>query len=367
MITTLSTHVDAAKFGDTKAFEALINACKNTVTSIALSVVKDVDASEEVAQQVFINCWQNLDTLTNAESFLAWVRQTTRYKAINYLRDNKVDKKIGGEEAEHIFSQHLSEQDSWEDNLSAEQHKQIIGQLIDQLPSENREIVLLYYREGESSRQVATLLEISEASVRKKLSRSRAVLKEQLLRKFGQSVALTAPTIAFTSLVVGSLTTSTPAVASVGIASKGSLLGKLPWLFSGAMLSAVLGALAIFGAHKLAEKQMTQAQAKTHLRRLRNIAIAWVCLNGLVLAAAYQFTQGALAPILSYSVFAIGLAYLIQRMQWLINTDIEQNIQTPAQAALQRRSKLFGKIGLYAGLLIGFIGLFAGLLGAGRL
>lgn len=367
MISNLSIQVDAARTGDTQAFEALINSCKNTVTSIALSIVKDVDASEEVAQQVFINCWQNLDKLSNAESFLAWVRQTARYKAANYLRDNKVDKKVTGVEAETIFSQHLAEQDSGEASLTAEQHKQIIGQLMEQLSAENREIVLLYYREGQSSRQVATLLEISEASVRKKLSRSRAALKEQLLAKLGRSIALTAPTIAFTSVVLGSLVTSAPAAASVGLATKSTLFGKLPWLLGGALLSTLLGALAIFGAHKLAEKRMTAAQAKAQLRKLRNMAIIWVCVNGLLLVAAYEFTQGAIAPILSYSLFAIGLFNLTQRMQVLINTDIEQHLDTPEQAKSQKRAKLIGKIGLYGGVLTGFVGLFIGLLGAGRL
>lgn len=51
-----SSDVIAAQSGDIKAFERLINASKNTVSAIALGIVKDMDASEDVAQKVFINC-----------------------------------------------------------------------------------------------------------------------------------------------------------------------------------------------------------------------------------------------------------------------------------------------------------------------
>ena len=44
--------------GDNNAFTRLIQASRNTISSIALAIVKDLDASEEVAQQVYIQCWQ---------------------------------------------------------------------------------------------------------------------------------------------------------------------------------------------------------------------------------------------------------------------------------------------------------------------
>ena len=52
----------AATAGDRSAFERLITQCRHTVAAIALAIVKDLDASEEVAQEVFIHIWQQLAT-----------------------------------------------------------------------------------------------------------------------------------------------------------------------------------------------------------------------------------------------------------------------------------------------------------------
>ena len=73
--------VKAAQQGDERAFGRLVNASRNTIASIALAITRDLDASEEITQQVFISCWQKLHTLQNAASFLPWARQSARYAA----------------------------------------------------------------------------------------------------------------------------------------------------------------------------------------------------------------------------------------------------------------------------------------------
>ena len=97
--------VTLAQSGDQQAFGRLINQTRNLVSSIALSIVKDLDNSEDVAQQVYIGAWQNMSELKNTRSFLPWLRQMTRYKALNFLRDNKTRQKVEGEEADLILSQ----------------------------------------------------------------------------------------------------------------------------------------------------------------------------------------------------------------------------------------------------------------------
>ncbi|WP_249364218.1 sigma-70 family RNA polymerase sigma factor, partial [Pseudoalteromonas sp. S983] len=60
-----------------------------------------------------------------------------------------------------------------------------MNQLVSALPEESREILILYYREEQSNKQVAALLDISEEKVRQQLSRSRKKLKSQYLNRFG--------------------------------------------------------------------------------------------------------------------------------------------------------------------------------------
>ena len=372
-MSVLVEDITAAQQGDIKAFERLVNGSKSTVISIALSIVKDIDSSEDVAQQIYINCWKNLHTLKSATSFLPWLRQSTRYMAFNYLRDNKVSLKAGEIEAEQVFSEFCTEPESNEKALSHEQYRTIVSQILDHLPDESREVVLLYYREQQSTTHVAKLLGISDASVRKKLSRSRTLLKQHVLDKFGKVLLSTAPTIAFTSIVISSAVVTPSAAASVGSASSigssvnSSWISKLAALLGGAMLGALAGAVAVFWSHKMAQKQILDDKLKRQLLLLRNITLVWLMVFGVLFGLSYSLTSSAWGPIATYSMFALGLFVLIKRSQLIIMLGMEQNPAIDSSSKAYKLQKLCGTIGLYGGVVVGFIGMLLGLVGSGRL
>lgn len=134
---------------------------------------------------------------------------------------------------------------------------------ISQLPSECREIELLYYREEQSSKQVARLLEQSETNIRKKLSRVRQLLHEQILRRHGRLLLSTAPALGFSSLVI---TTSSPvaaaAISSAAASSKTGFLHKLSLLLGGSMIGAFIAILAVRFSTGFVLKKLTNEQAK---------------------------------------------------------------------------------------------------------
>ena len=57
--------------------------------AISLGVLRDVAASEEVAQEVFLSAWQGLSRLQSPASFGPWLRQMTRNKALHHLRPQR--------------------------------------------------------------------------------------------------------------------------------------------------------------------------------------------------------------------------------------------------------------------------------------
>lgn len=370
-MSVLVEDVTAAQQGDIQAFERLVAGSRNTITSIALSIVKDVDASEDIAQQIYINSWQNLHTLKNAASFLPWVRQSARYMASNYLRDNKVSKKVSGDQADGLIEAISLENDPGEKQRENEQYQQIIAQVLDQLPNETREIVLLYYREQESTHHVATLLGLSDAAVRKKLSRARVQIKDKVMKQFGKVILSTAPTVSFTSMVIASLSVSPQAAASVtlgaGTGVNSSWLTKISALFGGAMLGALAGALAIVWSHKSASKQVLNPQLKSQLLLLRNVSLVWVIVFGVLFSLSYALTESAWGPIVTYSMFALGLFVLTKRSQLIVLMGMEQNPKVDISSKGYKFQKFCASMGLYGGVLIGFLGLLTGLAGAGRL
>jgi RNA polymerase sigma factor (sigma-70 family) len=369
---SLIKNVELTRAGDEHAFARLIDSTSATVTSIALAIVRDIDNAQDVAQQVYIKVWEQIKTLNNAASFLPWLRQTTRNTAFNFLRDNKVSRTVSGEAAEQRLNEYCDLGQNQDEILQRSQQGEIISCFVDALPTEDREVILLFYREGESSKRVAELLNLSEASVRKKLSRTRAKLKSSMLSKCGDLLLATAPAVGFGSIVISSITASSPVAAmtltSASTSPAASLLGKLWLLLGGAMLGA-LGAIGgIFLGSKLQLRNIDDPSVKRRLISFRNKYIIFVLVFGVAFALSYELTSGWLAPVLCYSIFALSLIYFaISNNKLLI--DYHDNVAKNKEQkdSYKKRSTLFGTIGLIIGLGVGYAGLIFGLINSGRL
>ncbi|WAC64571.1 sigma-70 family RNA polymerase sigma factor [Pseudoxanthomonas sp. SL93] len=225
----LQTELPAAARGSQEAYGRIVLACQNTVTAIALAITRDVQASEDIAQEAFLKAWQQLDRLKNAASFLPWLRQITRNLARDYLRTNH-GRPLSGEAADIAIGMAADPSPSPAENLLQTEEERVASDIISALPEESRETLLLFYREGQSSQQVATLLGLSDAAVRKRLSRARASVREELMARFGDFARSSAPSAAFAMVVVGALAGAMPAASAATVIGSGVLgtgLGKL--------------------------------------------------------------------------------------------------------------------------------------------
>lgn len=367
--------VSLAQAGDLNSFTRLINGYRQTVTGIALAIVKDLDASEEVAQQVFIHVWQQLQTLREPASFLPWLRQITRYRAYNYLRDHKIKQKVSGEEAELLLEQFADPTANVAENLQRDEQNAVIQQLIDQLPEDSREIVLLYYREEQSSQQVAALLGLSDANVRKKLSRVRELLKDQLLNRFGAVLLSTAPGLGFSSLLAAILVGTSPSAAAATAAAmtsqpaagaSGGVLSKIFGLLGGAMIGAVGGVLGALWGMRQVLKQTDDQQEQQALLRIRNLTIGWILGCAILMTLSYEFTTGAWGPISSFVLLMLGLLFSIRGVNHITAARRAAAAQDPAIAQQQQRQKIFCVLGIAAAFIAGLAGLLQGLSNSGR-
>ena len=369
-VEALAATVDSAMGGDQQAFSALVEATQNATTAIALSIVKDIDASEDVAQQAYIKVWQQFPKLQNSHSFLPWLRQITRYTAINYLRDNKVEQRMSSDNADDVIDSLPSNLMEGHQALSKLQLQQALRRFIEELPSESRELILLYYREEQSTQQVALLLELTEANVRQRLSRARQRLKAEWSAKHGKLILSTAPGIGFTTLIANLISATSPAAAATleasAAASQTKGLAKVALLVGGALMGAAMAIFAIFVSTKILLKGVSDDTHRRQIIRIRNGMFLWILLCGGLLTLSYHYTQGWWAPVVSYLLFAIGLVRLVEVMQLLFISAAEPAKSGKWHVYLAKNSWL-RKLTNWAGPIAGGIGLIAGLIGSGRL
>ncbi|MFD0740343.1 RNA polymerase sigma factor [Lysobacter koreensis] len=222
----------AAADGDRHAYSRIVAACQNAVTGLALAIVRDVPASEDIAQEAFLNAWNNLRRLQNPTSFLPWLREITRNLARDHLRNaRRFAREVA--DADEVIAAVADPGPGPAEHLIEHERQHAAAELISALPDDSREVLLLYYREGQSSQQVAALLGLSDAAVRKRLSRARATVRSELLARFSAFACDSAPSAAFTAMVATALGVASPtataaiAVSALGAGAVGSGVGKL--------------------------------------------------------------------------------------------------------------------------------------------
>jgi RNA polymerase sigma factor (sigma-70 family) len=299
---TLEADVALAMRGDADAYQRLVAQCANTVCSIALAIVRNVAASEDVAQEVFLAAWMGMRKLRNPSSFLPWLRQVTRNQANLYLRAHL--RELGNDEA---LAAAIDARPTPVDALLVEEERRVLAEVLDALPDDAREVVILYYRESSSARHVAQLLGISEDAVKQRLSRARAKIRGEMLRRFGGTLVRTAPGAAF-AMAVASSVVAPSATAAVTTTSVKAVFGFaiLKTAFAGA-LAAVAGVL--IGMKQL--EPFFDADEERALKRLRTHALITVVLGSILAAVSWKLEAPprwrSLAPLL---VFLAAIAYL---------------------------------------------------------
>ncbi|TYT25465.1 RNA polymerase sigma factor [Luteimonas viscosa] len=313
----IKRELPAAVRGDRDAYGRIVVASQNVVTAVALAITRDVPTSEDIAQEAFLSAWHHLPRLKNPSSFLPWLRQITRNLAHDHLRGRR-NRMLDGEVAE-LAIQHAADPDGCplQQALDAERDA-VAADLISELPEESREALLLYYREGQSSKQVAMLLGLSDAAVRKRLSRARQSVREDLLTRFSDFARSSAPSAAFAVGVTAALGFSKPAAAAgLGIATKsiaGSLFARFALGFAGAASGGLLGGLvaAWFARGVILDYADTAAERDMLLRFSRRYIVLSLAMIAAIIGTHLVFGDER------HTFVAIAVALLAMNWQLLV-------------------------------------------------
>ena len=370
-VTQLDSLVTKAARGDQDAFASLVDRTRALVCSIAMAILRDIDASQDVAQDVYLSAWRDLRKLRAPGSFLPWLRQMTRNRAHHVLRSTVRRRRVfAADDTDGLVELAATAETPASQLLEDERQRRLAG-AIDELPEDAREVVTLYYREGQSVQQVADLLGMSQDAVKQRLSRARTKLRAALLDEIGDALRATAPGAAFTASVMA-LTMGAPATASAAAlagasATKAAGLGSLAQLAVAAATSipGILGGvLGIVLGHRQVEPRAVDDEERRQLARIKHLALSLVVVFGVSLPLGYRVTRSVWAPILSYAAFLAVLAELyLRRVPRAIARRLEaERAVDPAAAARHRRDRRRSYLGFVGGAICGALGLAAGLL-----
>lgn len=153
-----------ARAGDGAAFVELVEGQKSALYKVARSYLhNDADAADAIGETV-LACFEKLDTLRQPRYFRTWLVSILIRKCQDILRERKRSVplneivELGQDEPGHARTEFLS--------------------LLDSLDEKYRTVLLLYYGEGFTAREIAQATGLNTETVKTRLKRARAGFKQ---------------------------------------------------------------------------------------------------------------------------------------------------------------------------------------------
>ena len=181
-------YIERILAGDTSCFASLFDRYGKQVYAWVCRVIQNREDAEELTEDVFVKAFQHLESFRGESDFLTWLYRIAYNLSISAVRKKKVE--------------YLAIEDSQLSNVSEEMIQDQLGQTdsserldlldwaLEQLPPDDRALILLFYKEDKSIEELAQITGLSVANVKVKLHRIRKKLyilmtEGQTTKQFG--------------------------------------------------------------------------------------------------------------------------------------------------------------------------------------
>lgn len=170
-----STHqdiVEKCKRGNRRAQFELYRLYSRAMYNVCLRMLRHEQDAEDLLQNSFVDVFTKLHTFKYHSSVGAWIKRIVVNNCINHLKRNRL-------QLEELEDWHISEapdegsKPEKEPALSVAQ----IKQAVQALPDGYRVVFTLYAIEGYDHKEIADILEITEATSKSQYSRARKKLR----------------------------------------------------------------------------------------------------------------------------------------------------------------------------------------------
>ncbi|MCX6229454.1 MAG: RNA polymerase sigma-70 factor [Bacteroidia bacterium] len=180
MLTTDKILFGEIKHRNLKVYEALFREYYPQLVKFSENYIYDKQECEDIVQNLFIYFWENAERINLTVSIKAYLFESIRNRCINHLRDLNIHDK-------HNLL-YLETQLNYENHSDAPDPEVIlkINAAIAQLPPQMSEIFRLKYLEGKKLKEIASLSQVSENTIKTQLQRA----KDKIRRILGKSNAI---------------------------------------------------------------------------------------------------------------------------------------------------------------------------------
>ncbi len=175
-------HIARAQRGDLAAFNLLVEQYERLVFAVSFRLLRDRQQAEDVTQETFIRAYSSIRQY-HGGSFRAWLTRIATNRCYDVLRS------LQRRPAASLDAQVVEQEPQWSVEPVPDDPERVamrweLGRrlelALDLLPEDQRLVVLLYDVHGYAYEEIAEIASVSLGTVKSRLSRARARLRDTL-------------------------------------------------------------------------------------------------------------------------------------------------------------------------------------------
>ncbi len=171
--------ITAVLAGQTAQYAVLVKRHQRFVFTLAMRFAKNREDAEEIAQDCFVKAYKALGTFKQTAKFTTWLYTITYTTAMTFLRKKRLDTSSIDDD-EHVMQIANSGTDFDANEVERKSTYAYLNQAIDMLLPDDAAIITLFYKGEQSLEEIGVALNMEANTIKVKLHRARARLKDKL-------------------------------------------------------------------------------------------------------------------------------------------------------------------------------------------
>jgi RNA polymerase sigma-70 factor (ECF subfamily) len=164
------------KVDDIKSFEFLFRKYYTLLCNYAFKILKNIDASEEIVQDLFFNIWEKRHSITIESSVKSYLYKSTYNRSMLFLRHKSVKTR---------YEKYLRDHDSQTGSdasvgIDVEELAGVIDRTLEELPERSRKIFILSRFEGLKYHEIAKKLSLSVKTIESNMGKALKLFRKNI-------------------------------------------------------------------------------------------------------------------------------------------------------------------------------------------
>ena len=180
--------IEAIRAGNPRRFSVLVDRHKDRAMTLALRIVGERGAAEELVQDAFLRAYRSLEKFRGDAKFSTWFYRILYNVCMTRVLRRPKEKVEWSDDDMRTLD--VADQDvpSAQERMEAEEMQALLKEELARIPQAFRSALTLFYVQELSYEEMASVLEMPLGTVKTNLSRGRVLLRKRVMERLNEEV-----------------------------------------------------------------------------------------------------------------------------------------------------------------------------------